>query len=143
MQCPRCRNRPLTTHRQRASGVAVDVCALCRGILFDAGELDRILDVAARDLRPPTRTDHAPTVLCPRCFSPMTAFEYPQTMAVVDMCPKCHAVWLDGGELAEIHTVRVALKRRNALDRYAPVRGLKGALLRFISSALARLSSFE
>ncbi len=73
----------------------------------------------------------------------MAAFHYPQTVATVDMCRDCRGIWLDGGELKEIRTVREALRRKNALEEWAPVPGLKGTLLRFIQVALARLTKFD
>lgn len=139
MKCPRC-DQDLAQLRHRESGAIVDVCRKCNGIWFDAGELDQVLDVSARDLQAPKSDEERATALCPKCYTPMAAFHYPQTLVTVDMCRACHGIWLDGGELQEIATVRLALQQQHRLELYAPVRGIKGALLRFVDAAITRLT---
>ncbi len=73
----------------------------------------------------------------------MAAFYYPQTLVTVDMCRECRGVWLDGGELEEIGAVRRHLRQEERLERYAPVPGIKGSLLRFIDRAFASLTNYE
>ncbi len=143
MDCPRCRNIPLTPHKDVGTGVTLDVCLKCKGILFDAGELVLVLDVAAKDLRPPSRPTLAPAALCPKCHLPMTAFAYPQTLATIDQCKDCRAIWLDGGEFQEIAAVRRNLRKYKALQEWAPVPGFKGALLRAIHAAITRLTTYD
>ena len=42
-------------------------------------------------------------VQCPRCHKPMDTHPYHAGgNAVIDTCERCHLVWLDAGELAEI-----------------------------------------
>jgi uncharacterized protein len=143
MKCPRCRNVELVQVIPRGSSVVLDACRQCKGIWFDARELDRILDVAAKELVPPGEGQQPPTALCPKCYSPMVAFHYPQTLATVDMCRECRGIWLDGGEFGEIRAVRRKLREQERLEEYAPVPGIKGAMLRFIDAAMAKLNPIE
>lgn len=138
MKCPRCRNIDLIAKKHRETGVRLDVCRKCRGIWFDGGELERVLDVALKDLRPPHRPAEK-GLLCPRCNALMPAFQYPQTLAVIEMCRKCRGVWLDGREFAEIKTVRENLRRRRLLEEHAPIGGVKGAALWMVDSAIEQL----
>lgn len=47
MKCPRCDG--LLDERER-QGVTVDVCASCRGVWLDRGELEKLLAYAKREL---------------------------------------------------------------------------------------------
>ena len=138
MKCPRCRKIDLVTRKHKETGVALDLCPQCSGIWFDAAELERLLDVAVKDLKPPRQTTER-GIVCARCHGMMTAFQYPQTMVIIDMCEKCKSIWLDGKELTEIKLVRENLRKRNQLQEYAPIGGVKGALLHFIDSAFNSL----
>ena len=50
MKCPNCNETLLMTERM---GVEVDYCPACRGIWLDKGELDKLLDIAARQMEQP------------------------------------------------------------------------------------------
>lgn len=45
MQCPRCQTTLTMSERQ---GVEIDYCPQCRGVWLDRGELDKIIERAAR-----------------------------------------------------------------------------------------------
>ena len=49
MSCPHCAVPLVMSERQ---GVEIDYCPQCRGIWLDRGELDKILERAARDSAP-------------------------------------------------------------------------------------------
>jgi hypothetical protein len=49
MKCPQCNETLLMTERM---GVSIDYCPACRGIWLDKGELDKLLDLAAKDAAP-------------------------------------------------------------------------------------------
>ena len=61
MQCPRCQVALMITDRQ---GVEIDFCPQCRGVWLDRGELDKVVERAARftddddDDRHRERRDH-------------------------------------------------------------------------------------
>jgi uncharacterized protein len=48
MKCPRCENASLD-ERER-NGLNIDVCASCRGVWLDRGELEKLLALAKREL---------------------------------------------------------------------------------------------
>lgn len=48
MSCPRCQTVVLT-ERER-DGLLVDVCAACRGVWLDRGELEKLISRATREL---------------------------------------------------------------------------------------------
>ena len=57
MNCPRCEHEPLA-ERDR-DGVTVDVCARCRGVWLDRGELEKLIarsqsDYDRHDYEPPS-----------------------------------------------------------------------------------------
>lgn len=52
MLCPRCQTTLSMSERQ---GVEIDYCPQCRGIWLDRGELDKIIERAARDVSEPAR----------------------------------------------------------------------------------------
>ncbi|MCS7265578.1 MAG: zf-TFIIB domain-containing protein [Armatimonadetes bacterium] len=44
------------------------------------------------------------TNLCPTCNKPLTLFRHPKVPSIpLDSCPHCLGVWVDEGELSEIH----------------------------------------
>lgn len=64
MYCPNpaCQSEPnkpelLMTER---SGIEIDYCPRCRGIWLDRGELDRLLEKAARETAAPQQAPRAP-----------------------------------------------------------------------------------
>jgi len=76
-KCDRCGAR---TRNQESGRPICDSCAR---------ELQLILDAANENVR-----------LCPVDASPMK--KEIAHMVVIDKCPRCHGVWLDGGELDKL-----------------------------------------
>ena len=64
MRCPACKEvNLLMTERQ---GIEIDYCPQCRGVWLDRGELDRLIERAAREERggpPPARHDAPPALV--------------------------------------------------------------------------------
>ena len=110
-QCPRCRLALASAPLLEGGCVEVDVCPQCRGIWFDAGELQTILDATADEQ---ARVDRqligalsaraagpweVCEVPCPVCSATMDRCAHGHRSGVVaDRCA-AHGVWLDGGEL--------------------------------------------
>ena len=169
MTCPGCRTE-LERKTVRGRDVEVDRCPKCGGVWTDAGEVGRILGAAAAQRAPvPQNARPAANDGCPRCRKPLCVFAYPGTMTVVDGCRECSGIWLDGGELEEIHRarsgkqmtcpacgheqpraetcagcgviVRKAIEPRSArvAPMHAGIPGVKGKLIRFIDSSLATM----
>ena len=45
MQCPKCQTSLMISDRQ---GIEIDFCPQCRGVWLDRGELDKLIERAAR-----------------------------------------------------------------------------------------------
>ena len=142
MHCPKCVRTSLKPHKVQKTDVVVDSCGNCKGVWFDANELNDVLPVASKDLQVP---NHAkPTgMTCPKCRVPLEAFNYPQTYVEIDMCRKCKGLWLYRSELKEIRVVRRHLKKKGELETHAPVVGFKGDVLTWVNWAIDRLSDFD
>lgn len=85
--------------------VSVDICPSCRGLWLDAQKLAAVCPTVA-DL-PARKTEillvgQAGTNIpaCPRCDAVPYEFAIMEDM-LVDFCPQCHGVWLDGDEYEE------------------------------------------
>jgi len=135
MYCPTCRKKSLKELEVEETGVKVDVCKACRGIWFDAAELEGTVPVAAKRLGVPSGAPRTNRV-CPRCRELLSTFPYPQTEITVDMCKRCRGLWLDKGELIQVRQVRSQLKKKGKLKEYA-LGGVKGTLRRFVDTALS------
>lgn len=142
MRCPTCKKVDLQQKRIKESEAAVDYCSKCRGVWFDADEMNQVLDVASKGLDVP-KDAKLTRFRCPKCELPLYAFRYPQTFVEVDMCGQCPRLWLNPGEFKEIKMVRGMLARKGKLETHATVTGVKGDLLNWINSAIAKLSDFS
>lgn len=101
----------------------VDRCGACRGVFFDAGELEAVMSMmrlyaSARldeaeiptvpegELEREVTCPHDGAVMTPRQIGPLT----------INVCGDCGGIWLDGGELAAL---RLAEKHiRDNLNLY-------------------------
>ena len=79
--------------------IELDACARCRGIWFDAGELEQVLGhplQLRRDDVPPLRR-----VQCARCQGPLAIWHAASGIAI-ESCDGCRGCFLDEGELTRI-----------------------------------------
>ncbi|MCC6680657.1 MAG: zf-TFIIB domain-containing protein [Phycisphaeraceae bacterium] len=132
-KCPAC-GRWLDERKLRNSEQTAYLCPRCQGCWFDGGDLESALSVASRGLAAPKDAPEGDRP-CPRDGTLMRQFDYPQTLARIDMCPRCRGIWLDARELQEIRVVRSDLARRGKLERDAPPVGIKGWLIQFIDDS--------
>jgi len=131
MKCPRCDKQPLVPRQVKDKDVTVAMCPKCKGLWFDRGELERAVPGAVEGLTVPEDAERG-SGECPRCWGTLYRFLYPGTYVQVDMCGRCSGLWLDAGEIQEIHVVRKAMKGSTcSKDR----KGVGGSLLRFLGSA--------
>ncbi len=142
MHCPKCVSVSLKPNKANRTEIVVDACARCKGVWFDADELNEILNVAAKELKPPKSAKFTP-MTCPRCRVPLKAFHYPQTFVEIDMCEQCAGLWIYPNEVKEIKLVREKLRKKGELQKHAPLVGFRGDVIAWINSAIERLSDFE
>ncbi len=106
MDCPVCREPLIVVERD---GIEIDSCPRCRGLWFDAGELDLLAEKAGRVLAP---TEGIPTEKadpgekprsCPRCDRRMDKTALGSAPRVtLDRCGAGHGLWFDQGELGAL-----------------------------------------
>ncbi len=110
--------------------IRVDACPACGGMWLDPGELEGIQETKERDYseelaRMPdlgynayklARQKVGRTLYCPKCNIEMEAREYARcSQVMIDVCPECHGIWLDKGEIEALETFfeRSRLEARN------------------------------
>ena len=140
MDCPVCSKHALKP--VSVTGVEVDRCRQCGGVWYDKGEFEKLVHVTMKDFR---ADRYAPGTArcCPRDSTPLKQMTYPQTFVVADVCPKCHGIWLDKGETREIRNVRQHLYRAGRLEKFAPIPGIKGKLIRWINASIDELTDYS
>lgn len=106
MQCPSC-DAPLS--QSRYEGQFLRQCSGCSGYLVEQNNLKiierkREVNVPAVAAGTTTREPGEEFILlCPKCQVTMKKFRYgKQPPVTVDQCHRCHALWLDAGELEAI-----------------------------------------
>jgi Zn-finger nucleic acid-binding protein len=126
MICPACGAQLIALS---VEGLVVDVCRDgCGGLWFDNFELEKVDDwherlgetLVALDINPQAIVirDRRP---CPRCHGVvMMQHKFrPDKPVMVDECPSCGGMWLDGGELAEIRQPAPSREdRKKAASRF-------------------------
>jgi uncharacterized protein len=102
LACPKCAT---SLESKTLETIPVDQCPTCQGIWFDEEELQAVL-TRSHDFRRELHRSAGESSLnqkrgrCPRDKSQMLrAFSATGERVVLDMCPDCHGLWLDGGEL--------------------------------------------
>ncbi len=110
MLCPKCAS---PTERVEHAGVIVDRCSRCRGLWFDRGERERLLEsVGAEQLDDGTdalgrRWNPITNVQCPRCRVRTVSLVDPRHPEVgFEQCPDCGGSFLDAGEFRKLRRRR-------------------------------------
>ena len=110
MNCPKCEAETLGEFS--VHGVAVDRCSSCAGIWFDAHELSQLLAEEARYVTS-LRRGHVKDEVegkrgkCPRDGSELLrVYSSIDRSVILDACPDCRGIWLDGGEFEKLFAVR-------------------------------------
>lgn len=84
------------------SNVEVDACPKCQGIFLDRGEIKAL--TGSSDLHQLLTKylglDSDSQLVCPNCGGLMDGEDAGDVR--VDVCIKCHGVWLDAGELKHL-----------------------------------------
>jgi uncharacterized protein len=106
MNCPRC-DKEMTP--VQPEGVEAQQCPQCEGHWLEGEDLRRLestVNVRFLEWRKlPTEEVQTREVACPRC-RPSGAMKKVRSErdrhVLLDVCERCHGVWLDGGELRAI-----------------------------------------
>lgn len=123
-------------------GVRIGRCPECSGVWLDAGVLRHIEagvepGLPARpdplhevlEAEEEARQQQCPDLSCPRCSAQMEKREYAYcSQVLIDTCPACHGVWLDGGELSTVERFL-----QEVAGRTGPLRRLWAWLGRLVS----------
>lgn len=127
MKCPRC---SASTVSMVNNGVTVDVCYnSCGGIWFDRHEFKKMDE--NHETSPAFQTELskssrksiplAKELMCPKCMNqPMLRrFSSVKKNIEVDECPACAGIWLDAGELTNIHSeFKTEAERTKATEKF-------------------------
>jgi len=92
--------------------IELDYCTSCRGVWFDAGELELLLESAGLEGVEPILAGLASSTeadskekkrKCPICIRKMKKVLVGQKPEILlDICPQGDGIWFDGGELAQM-----------------------------------------
>lgn len=110
MKCPKCQSDTLGEYA--VENVAVDRCSVCEGIWFDAQELSELLAEDARQVASLRRgavdqSADGKRGRCPRDEADLLrVFSAIEKTVILDACPECRGIWLDGGEFAKLFAAR-------------------------------------
>ena len=106
MICPVCRQSMLDIEY---NNIELDYCEKCKGVWFDAGELEVLLesekpDIFIREMLEKGEVrcveDKRKCPLCAQKMKKSTLGQEPEVL--VDVCPRAEGIWLDGGEVGQL-----------------------------------------
>jgi len=109
MICPTCKSDMIVIEHER---IELDYCTECKGVWFDSGELDLLLQSIDVDsggsflkdmMNAPEAVSAEKKRKCPICSKKMKKVTAGQKQAVIiDVCQQGDGLWFDGGELAQL-----------------------------------------
>ena len=132
MNCPKCVG---ILEKKTMEGIEVDSCFECEGIWFDAGELESVLkrdsqdfelldvgreDFDGKEMASLAKELDAKAGKCPKCGNGTLLLRqaYKGKHKVnIDVCPKGHGLWLDGGEIKKLRK-RGLVNMKDHVDVY-------------------------
>lgn len=106
MECPACTSPMIVVEREK---IELDHCINCKGIWFDADELQLLsealgiaVDLPDINSLPKIEVLEKPRK-CPRCLRKMDKIDMGgKRNVVIDRCPAGHGLWFDWGELGQV-----------------------------------------
>lgn len=104
MRCPACREEMIVIEYK---DIELDVCTSCKGVWFDAEELELLLGSMQLPVEELVRklgeTSSEEVRKCPACRKKMEkVLVGPGKGEVIDRCKRGHGLWFDGGELDKV-----------------------------------------
>ncbi len=134
MKCPKCAGSlmKMTVQKRAEYGadilqdaektqrIELDQCLVCNGVWFDLHELDHYLAEKLFIVDSPKSVDYkkheSQEGICPRCEVKMVRKPAPlEEDFMVDVCGKCHGVWLDSHELDRLEDKNISFSERMRL----------------------------
>jgi len=120
MDCPSCSVPLIVVERE---GIELDYCPRCKGLWFDAEEVEALneslgLEAEIPDItpRPKARTKEKGRK-CPRCGKGMEKiYMGEKPPIVIDRCRNGHGLWFESGELGQ--AIRQYLSARGQLKQF-------------------------
>ncbi|NGX17203.1 MFS transporter [Wenzhouxiangella sp. XN24] len=112
MRCPKCRSDMQPVNYE---GVELDRCNSCRGLWFDAGEVEALAGTQAAaaidigDARAGKRLNAVDDYRCPRCGGAMARRVDPQQRHIwYESCIACEGSFFDAGEFRDLAQLTIA-----------------------------------
>jgi len=109
MICPVCRSDMIVVEHSK---IELDYCTSCRGVWFDSGELELLLESVGLGGPEPLLANLADSTearsvekkrKCPICLKKMKKVLIGQEPHILlDICQQGDGLWFDGGELAQL-----------------------------------------
>lgn len=104
MRCPACREEMIVIEYK---DIELDVCSSCKGVWFDAEELELLLGSLQLPVEELVRKLEGKSSeearKCPACRKKMEkVLVGPGKGEVIDRCRRGHGLWFDGGELDKV-----------------------------------------
>jgi uncharacterized protein len=138
MNCPKCIGK--LSEKEIVRSIHADVCFLCEGIWLDKGEFGSLIRLDSKDflfddlssseydgseIKELAQELNDKEGHCPRCSNvTLTKSKYRGKKGdlMIDECPQCHGIWLDGGEIHQVRDRGLVdfIKRLSMLKLYSP-----------------------
>jgi Zn-finger nucleic acid-binding protein len=112
MRCPKCR---ADMEQIDYEGTEIDRCTICKGMWFDAGEIELVRDKHAAaaidtgDASTGKQSNANDRYQCPRCSGAMVrVVDARQRHIWFETCSSCNGSFLDAGELVDLTTLTIS-----------------------------------
>jgi Zn-finger nucleic acid-binding protein len=109
MICPACKSDTLIVVYKN---IELDYCLACKGVWFDSGELELLLECAGLEnclsfiggiIKAPEAMTSEKKRRCPICRRKMRkSYIEEDKKIIVDICHRSHGIWFDGGEVTQL-----------------------------------------
>jgi len=136
MICPACKHAMVIVEHEN---IELDYCTSCRGVWFDSGELEMLLEAAGMEnygvfLERKIDSEEASSPekkrRCPICNKKMKkSYIDEDNKLLVDICKKEHGIWFDGGEVA--HLIKLVSGRSEKAGSREEVMGFLGDVFKY------------
>lgn len=121
MHCPKCR---VVMDKVEVDDIEVDRCQICKGLWFDAGEIESLKNRKAAtkvDTGNPwegKQLDFINKYQCPRCGARMSrSTDSKQTHIHYETCSDCNGSFFDAGEFLDLSSRTIADLMKRLVSR--------------------------